>query len=114
MTAEEAIAIINGANVMVMNRDPDKFVAATNEAIIALYFVKQMENPKPLTIEELQLMNGEPVWIDDVKCWGVINTDDHGTWKDVPFVTFYSKCVEFTWNVEMRGLTCYRHKPKEE
>ena len=36
MTAEEAIAIITGAQVVVTNRDPDKFVEAVNRAILAL------------------------------------------------------------------------------
>ena len=56
MTAEEAIAIITGAQVVVTNRDPDKFVAAIDRALIALRLEKQRDNPKPLTIEELKQM----------------------------------------------------------
>lgn len=52
MTADEAIAIITGAQAMVMNRDPDKFVAAIDRALIALRLERQRDNPQPLTIEE--------------------------------------------------------------
>lgn len=36
MTPDEAIAILNGAEAMVLNRNPDKFVEAINRAILAL------------------------------------------------------------------------------
>lgn len=47
MTAEEAIAIITGAQVVVTNRDPDKFVAAIDRALIALRLERQRDNPNP-------------------------------------------------------------------
>lgn len=76
----------------------------------------ERENPKPLTIEELKQMNGEPVWVEefsgriDATGWALVEVDDRGTYKCVPFVTD-RYC---TWNVITRGLHCYRHKPKEE
>ena len=36
MTPDEAIAILDGAEAMVLNRNPDKFVEAVNRAILAL------------------------------------------------------------------------------
>lgn len=44
MKADEAIAILNGAQAMVLNRNPDKFVEAVNQAILALDRVRQMDN----------------------------------------------------------------------
>lgn len=74
----------------------------------------EREDPKPLTIEELQQMHGQPVWIEDEKAWGIINAYDFGTWKEKPFVTFFYKSVRCDWDIERRGLKCYRHKPKGE
>lgn len=36
MTADKAISILNGAEAMVLNRNPDEFVEAVNRAILAL------------------------------------------------------------------------------
>ncbi len=115
MTAEEAIAIITGAQTMVINRDPDKFVAAIDRALISLRLERQRDNPKPLTIEELRQMNGEPVWVKPLNA-----AKDKGEWcvtdfyKDsfdalIPGIdnTWYeSKDYGKTWEA-------YRHKPKE-
>ena len=73
----------------------------------------ERDDPKPLTIEELRHMHGEPVWVDDEKTWGIINIDDYGQWKGKPFITFYYKSVRCDWDIERRGLKCYRYKPKE-
>ena len=85
-------------------------------AIAALQEKQERENPKLLTIEELQQMNGEPVWVEelakliDTTGWAIVEVDDRGTYKGIPFVAD-RYC---TWNVVSRGLHCYRHKPKEE
>lgn len=49
MTAEEATAIISGAQVVVTNRDPDRFVEAVNRALLSLYDELKRANHKPLT-----------------------------------------------------------------
>lgn len=113
MTAEEAIATITGAQVIVPNRDPDKFVAAIDRALISLRLERQKYTPKPLTIKELQQMHGQPVWMEEEKVWGIINVDEYGQWKGIPHITFYFKSVRCDWNIVKRKLTCYRHKPKE-
>lgn len=171
MTAEEAITIITGAQTMVLNRDPDKFVAAIDRALISLrleglrinpkmtdkrvneililcnsinavagaYRLKgdtqaasileraqgtimellrlhentqdpNEDNPKPLTIEELKQMKGEPVWM---------------VWPDGRIKSQWWLVGNHEWNVmefddpvmEQRyGKTwiCYNHKPKED
>ena len=76
----------------------------------------EREDPKPLTIEELQQMNGEPVWVEELSKlidqtgWALVEVADRGTYKGIPYV----KCHICTWDVSFRGLHCYRHKPKEE
>lgn len=106
MTAEEAIAIINGAQVVVTNRDPDKFVAAIDRALIALRLERQRDNPKPLTIEELRQMDGEPVWIDD---WW---EDSHG-WELSMDASDYFEGERRTEKEYGSIWVAYRHKPKE-
>lgn len=84
-------------------------------ALQALREQEEREDPKPLTIEELREMNGLPVWVEELSKlidntgWALVDVDDRGTWKGVPFV----KCHVCTWNVVSRNLHCYRHKPKE-
>lgn len=75
---------------------------------------KEQEAQKPLTIEELKQMNGEPVWLPEENVWGIINIDEDGQWAGKPFVTFYYKSVECNYDIQKRKMKCYRHKPKEE
>ena len=85
-------------------------------AITALQEKAEREDPKLLTIEELQQMNGEPVWVAELSKlidqtgWALVEVADRGTYKGIPYV----KCHICTWDVSFRGLHCYRHKPKEE
>lgn len=46
MTADEAIAIITGSHVVVTNRNPDKFVAAIDRALISLRLDRQRGNTR--------------------------------------------------------------------
>lgn len=114
MTADEAIAILNGAQAMVLNRNPDKFVEAVNRAILALDAERQRKNPKPLTIEELQHMNDQPVYVVPLPDsgrdsswaeWCVMGNDE----AFIPGIEYWHwKLTDYnqTW-------TAYRYKPKE-
>ena len=108
MTAEEAIAIINGAQVVVTNRDPDKFVAAIDRALISLHFDRYMYR-KPLTIEELKKLEGEPVWMEwtDGRIqsrWWLVGSHEWNVMEfDDPIM---EKNYGKTW-------VAYCHKPKE-
>lgn len=116
MTIAEAIEQLDGADAMLFNRNMVKFNRAIIMAITALQEKAEREDPKLLTIEELRQMNGEPVWVKELSeirdntGWALVEVDDRGVYKGVPFV----KCHVCTWNVITRGLHCYRHKPKEE
>lgn len=112
MTAEEAIAIINGAQVVVTNRDPDKFVAAIDRALISLRLERQRDNPKPLTIEELKLMDQEPVYVVPLKL---------RKGEEAEYCVMHNEealipgCECAWWELKDYGETweAYRHKPKE-
>lgn len=116
MTIEEAIKRIqNHMEVHRIGQYPHIYIGnALTMAINALKEKAERENPAPLTIEELKQMHGEAVWMADEKVWGIIDVDDYGQWKGIPFITFYWKSVRCCWNIVSRNLTCYRHKPKED
>lgn len=109
MTADEAIGILTGAEVMVMNRDPDKFVQAVNRAILALDSERQRKDPQPLTIEELQGMIGEPVWVQGP------GIPEYGRWAIVEDAVENSLILvnDFTCHGIGETWEAYRHKPKE-
>lgn len=68
------------------------------------------EKPKPLTIEELREMHGEPVWLDGFEwrvCYGTSTFRgseylETGSGSGIPLDDYGER-----WNA-------YRHKPKEE
>ena len=70
---------------------------------------------KPLTIEELKEMAGQPVWCPDEEAYGIVLCDKIGQWAGIPFLhgVWYedgdNNCgVEFNHNIIKRKLKCYR------
>lgn len=69
---------------------------------------------KPLTIEELKEMAGQPVWGPDEEAYGIVMCDKIGQWAGIPFLhgVWYSDDdgvgVEFNHNIIGRKLKCYR------
>lgn len=69
---------------------------------------------EPLALEQLREMDGEPVWVEDVKHWALIDIEKGGQWDGVPFAIWAENGTKFTYNVESRGLHCYRRPPEGE
>ena len=73
---------------------------------------------KPLTIEELKKMAGQPVWCPDEEAYGIVMCDNIGQWAGVPFlhgVWYHDGIgVEFDYNIIKRKLKCYRVIHKKE
>lgn len=67
-----------------------------------------------LTLEQLREMDGEPAWVEDVKHWALIDIEKGGQWDGVPFAIWAENGTKFTYNVESRGLHCYRRPPEGE
>ena len=73
-------------------------------AISALCAQQERENPKPLTLDELRQMDGEPVWLMvESGMWGIVHPKDS---------------VVSLSRGDIVGLhaivgKAYRHKPKE-
>lgn len=89
-------------------------IESREKAIAALREQEERENPKPLTIEELRQMDGEPVYVIPLEKslkdksweeWCVMDGDE----AEVPGIEYWS------WNLSAYGKTwiAYRHKPKE-
>lgn len=73
---------------------------------------------KPLTLDELREMKGEPVWCEDYKLWGIVKVESKGPWANRPFLcgVYHSDGVatSFEHDIRKRGLTLYRRRPEEE
>lgn len=68
------------------------------------------ETQKPnnvLSIEDLQHMNGQPVWIEDIHEWAIVSVDECGYYESIPFARGHC----FNWNLKDRDLKCYRKPP---
>ena len=69
---------------------------------------------EPLTIEQLRQMDGEPVWVEEVKHWALIDIEKGGRWDGIPFAVWAENGAKFTYNVKSRDLHCYRRPPEGE
>ena len=69
---------------------------------------------EPLTIEQLREMDGEPVWIEDLKHWALVDIEKGGQWDGAPFAIWAENGVKFTYNIKNHGLHCYRCPPEGE
>lgn len=82
-------------------------------AVNALQTTPALRND-PLTIEQLQEMDGEPAWWDYGSCWGIISVDSAGMWGGIPFFRGRWRAVNFEYNIEERKMKIYRRPPEGE
>ena len=69
---------------------------------------------EPLTLEQLRQMDGEPVWVEEVKHWALIDIEKGGQWDGIPFVVWAENGANFTYNIEDREPHCFRRLPEGE
>lgn len=69
---------------------------------------------EPLTLDELREMDGEPVWVEEVEHWALIDIKKGGQWDGTPFAVWKENWAEFTYNIKYRKLHCYRRPPEGE
>lgn len=135
MTMEEAIQQLDGAEMMVLNREITQFNQAIIMAISALRTQQKQANKctkcqsdkirhkqesvhnDPLVLDELRQMRGEPVWCKELECYGIVKMEKVGRWANELFLvgTWHNGdvAVNFEYDIKSRGLTLYRHKPEE-
>lgn len=126
MTNEQAVKAFENRNFWldknpVCQAIPERVVKQRSEiernelAITALLEKQERDQPKLLSIEELQQMSGEPIWVEDFKMWAIVSCETEGYCANIPFANAVSKCgSRFGWDIVARSLRCYRYKPKEE
>ena len=69
---------------------------------------------EPLTLEQLREMDGEPVWVEEVEHWALIDIEKGGQWDGAPFAVWAENGAKFTYNIEGRKLHCFRRPPEGE
>ena len=84
-------------------------------AIQLLYDMPTLTPPnEPLTLDELREMDGEPVWVEEVEHWALIDIEKSGQWAGIPFAVWAENGANFTYNIEGRELHCFRRPPEGE
>ena len=69
---------------------------------------------KPLTLDQLREMDGQPVWCEDVGRWAIVSVSDAGKWKGVPFALFVRDGGRFEWDIEDHGLCMHPYPPAQQ
>ena len=69
---------------------------------------------EPLTLEQLREMDGEPVWVEEINHWALIDIETGGRWSGIPFVVGAENGASFCYNIKARNLHCYRCQPKKK
>lgn len=114
----DADRLLNALNSVISDytsegKYPDRF--GIDDAINLVEDAPTLTPPNEwISVEQLREMDGEPVWVEDVKHWALIDIEKGGQWDGVPFAIWAENGTKFTYNVESRGLHCYRCPPEEE
>lgn len=121
--------IVENARRILYGHDPDEafsgaeigqISAALGVARIVLRVQQERENTKPLTLDELREMDGEPVWIAPKKEGGKITArwmlvSAHSTEVDLYLFQPNSGIAQgYTGKSYGTAWLAYRHKPREE
>lgn len=67
---------------------------------------------EPLTLKQLREMNGQPVWVEEINHWALIDIETGGRWSGIPFAVWAENGANFCYNIKARNLHCYRCQPK--
>ena len=69
---------------------------------------------EPLTLKQLREMNGQPVWVEEINHWALIDIETDGRWSGIPFAVGAENGASFCYNIKARNLHCYRCMPLPE
>ena len=120
MTAAEAVnRILNHMEVHRIGQFPHIYIGeALTMAIDALNEKAERDNPSPLTIEELQRMQGEPVYVISPRRsrWYIVHSyHSPDVYGRCFILSSYTSGKELFPMAECGSIwKAYRHKPKEE
>lgn len=122
MTREEAIKwmeeTIQDAGELLDKCSPalKEEVLEQNEVFkIAISALRSTPQPgKPLTLDQLREMDGQPVWFEDVGKWALVTVENAGRLKGIPFALFEENGARFEWNIEGQELSLYSYPPAQQ
>ena len=110
MKLERVIEKLASCSIVPFDEDD---ALACKLAIQALQEKLERENPKPLTLEELKNMDGEPVWVmhfdGSGARWGIVKSCDYGLGL-CAVVDDETACCGAYWFSEVVGTIAYRYK----
>ena len=66
---------------------------------------------KPLTLEQLREMDGQPAYWPEDESWGIVSVDSAGKWAGKPFFKGRKQEVNFEYDIESRGMEVYAYPP---
>ncbi len=93
-------------------------ISMYDKAIAALRAQAEAERNEPLTLDELRLMDGEPVWIVEAPDWGhwelSEDAEDYLADRDEDFYGIRHDDPDGKYGLHALGWLAYRRKPKEE
>lgn len=76
---------------------------------------------EPLSAEDFESMAGKPVYCPSENLYGIVKYETSGgRWAGIPFLVgaWHNKelgvAVNFEWNIQERGLECYRVEQENE
>lgn len=121
MTRKEAASILDpdtrAAATFMYYKTSDALQAAYDEACLmgaaALRAQEERDNPKPLTIDELRQMDGEPVWIEGCCISATRKTEWALVFEAGGFCRTSNGNIAI-FSLYGTGWLAYRHKPKED
>ena len=83
---------------------PDQVDALMDAGKAILQEVSTLTPPnEPLTLDELREMNGEPVWVNSIRLWGIVRVYSYG-------IRVLTKSGEF----DITRMKIYRRPPEGE
>ena len=98
------------ADAIVFDYNGLAYIGPYNYMDIAKYFADQIARQptltptnEPLTLEELREMDGEPVWVDTMKRWGIVRVCGYG-------ISVLTKSGEY----DVTRMKFYRRPPEGE
>lgn len=91
-------------------------IKAIKNGIAALREQEERNNPKPLTLDELRTMAGEPVWCAEYQRYGIVKVETVGRWANSPALVgvWHDRGIagNYEYDIKKRRLTLFRSKPK--
>lgn len=113
MTREEARKVLNRLPINYIGLKAEEANRIDEAVSMAMSALAQTNN-EPLTLDGLRGMEGEPVWIAEIKHWALIDIKKGGQWDGIPFAFWAENGAKFSYNIKDRNLHCYRRPPEGE